>query len=66
MRLLVEGALRQGWDPGVRGGTHRMTERDGRELALAGFVLTDRVVEPDRGEDPTAVVVRLYERRDGR
>jgi hypothetical protein len=47
VRLLVEGALRQGWDPAVRGGTHRMSERDGRGLGLSGFVVTDRVVAPE-------------------
>ncbi len=55
VRRLIEHALALGWDPGVLGGTFRLTEEHGVELP--GFLLTDRVRDPG-APDPTARVIR--------
>ena len=58
VRFLVEHALTLGWDPGALGGTFRLTEHHG--LELPGFLLTDRVRDPN-APDPTARVIRAAE-----
>ncbi|MCR6481958.1 hypothetical protein M8542_03935 [Amycolatopsis sp. OK19-0408] len=55
VRRLVDHALALGWDPGLRGGTFRLTEAHGVELP--DFLLTDRVRDP-AAPDPTERVNR--------
>nr|WP_166640607.1 hypothetical protein [Amycolatopsis sp. SID8362] len=55
VRSLVEHALALGWNPSALGGTFRLTEEHG--LELPGFLLTDRLRDPD-APDPTGRVIR--------
>ncbi|MEV7549389.1 hypothetical protein AB0N89_07180 [Amycolatopsis sp. NPDC089917] len=59
VRFLIESALALGWDPGALGGTFRLTEEHGVELP--GFLLTDRVRDPD-ARDPSARVIQAPQR----
>lgn len=60
VRALILRGLGQGWDPEVRGGTFRLSERDHADgFALPGFLLTDRLATPGGG-DPTRRVIEAH------
>ncbi len=63
VRALVEYAMENGWEPEIRGGTFMLTESEhASALEVPDFLLTDRLRLPD-APDPTARVIRAFERR---
>ncbi|WP_410583177.1 hypothetical protein [Amycolatopsis sp. lyj-108] len=54
IRRLIEHALTVGWEPDVRGGTFLLTEEHG--LELPGFLVTDRVRDPNAADPASRVV----------
>ncbi|WP_176985068.1 hypothetical protein [Asanoa ishikariensis] len=58
VRATIGYALENGWPPAARGGTLVLTEHEhGDRFGLPGFLLTDRLVNPD-SPDPTTRVIR--------
>ncbi|MCP2347621.1 hypothetical protein [Nonomuraea roseoviolacea] len=58
VRAVIERGLAAGWDPDARGGTFLLTEREhAPDWELPGFLLTDRLQDPE-APDPTERVVR--------
>ncbi|MBN6050801.1 hypothetical protein JYK22_02550, partial [Nonomuraea sp. RK-328] len=65
VRAVVERGLTAGWDPDARGGTFLLTEREhAPDWELPDFLVTDRLQDPE-APDPTARVVRVFEREKG-
>jgi hypothetical protein len=63
VRTVIDHALRQGWRPEVRGGTFVLAEHEhAAGLTVPGFLLTDRLLNPD-APDPTARVIEAYQHR---
>ena len=63
VRAVISYGLAHGWDPDARGGTFLLTEREhAHALELTSFLVTDRLQDPG-APDPTARVIRTFERR---
>ncbi|GAB7038936.1 MULTISPECIES: integrase [Catenuloplanes] len=58
VRALIDHALAHGWDPARRGGEFTLSERAHPALVLDGFLLTDRLWDPDAA-DPTPRVIAV-------
>ncbi|MEV0199841.1 hypothetical protein [Nonomuraea sp. NPDC050691] len=62
---VIERGLAAGREPDARGGTFLLTERDhAPDWELPDFLVTDRLQDPE-APDPTARVLRVFERERG-
>ena len=63
VRSIIDYALAHGWAPDLVGGTFVLSEREhASQFELAGFLLTDRLHDPE-APDPTARVAQAYQHR---